>query len=423
MKPAAMGPGVADNVNRLELWHVAVPLPKPFHPAWIPGYPQTENRFTLLRATTGRGRVGLAAGPAFATEREGLGVVVGPYLLGTAADREGMLAMHQRLRELSYLGWRNHWIEAAWQDLLGQEFGMPLWKLFAGQSGELSCYASSGERRSPEDTARLVRELARRGFAAVKVRVHAPTLEEDLAVLRAASEAAREAGVGLAVDANQGWPVSLIEPTVPWGFERAVKFARACAEQRVLWLEEPLDMHDLEGLARLRREGGAPIAGGELLGDWGEARRYLQQGAVDILQVDCVFAGLVAARPVIEEAAAKGVAYNPHAWTNGFGLLLNAHVLAAANAKQRPALLEYPLDPPGWVEEARDGVLKRGLVAENGKVRLPDAPGLGAELDERALQRHGTKFYEGTPGTVARQVVREKGLLTAVRLALKKRKR
>ena len=29
--------------------HVAIPLPKPFYPAWIGGYPQTVSRLTLLR--------------------------------------------------------------------------------------------------------------------------------------------------------------------------------------------------------------------------------------------------------------------------------------------------------------------------------------------------------------------------------------
>ena len=47
-------------VDRIELYHVAIPLPKPFYPAWIPGYPQTVNRFTLLRLTTDDGVQGLA---------------------------------------------------------------------------------------------------------------------------------------------------------------------------------------------------------------------------------------------------------------------------------------------------------------------------------------------------------------------------
>jgi hypothetical protein len=45
-------------INRIELFHVAIPLPKPFYPAWIPGYPQTENRFTLLRLARKRRRPG-----------------------------------------------------------------------------------------------------------------------------------------------------------------------------------------------------------------------------------------------------------------------------------------------------------------------------------------------------------------------------
>ena len=34
-------------IERIELFHVAFPLSAPFYPSWIPGYPQTESRFTL----------------------------------------------------------------------------------------------------------------------------------------------------------------------------------------------------------------------------------------------------------------------------------------------------------------------------------------------------------------------------------------
>ncbi|MEZ5186070.1 MAG: hypothetical protein R2720_10030 [Candidatus Nanopelagicales bacterium] len=98
-------------IERIELFHVAVPLPKPFYPAWIPGYPQTANRFTLMRLTTDEGVQGLAAGIAFEREREGLGGLLGPYLIGL--DPLDMPTVRQRIREASYLGWRNYWIEAA----------------------------------------------------------------------------------------------------------------------------------------------------------------------------------------------------------------------------------------------------------------------------------------------------------------------
>jgi D-galactarolactone cycloisomerase len=56
-------------IDRIELFHVAILLPKPFYPSWILGYPQTVNRFTFLRLTADDGVQGLAAGIEF--ERKG----------------------------------------------------------------------------------------------------------------------------------------------------------------------------------------------------------------------------------------------------------------------------------------------------------------------------------------------------------------
>ncbi len=118
-------------IDRIELFHVAIPLPKPFYPSWIPGYPQTENRFTLLRLTTDDGVQGLAAGVAFEREREGLGGLVGPYLIGL--DPTDVATVRQRFREVSYLGWRNYWMEAAFWDICGKVEGKSVWMLLAGR--------------------------------------------------------------------------------------------------------------------------------------------------------------------------------------------------------------------------------------------------------------------------------------------------
>ena len=46
------------------------------------------------------------------------------------------------------------------------------------------------------------------------------------------------------------------------------------------------------------------------------------------------------------------------------------------------------------------------------------APGLGLQVDERLLRRHGRRFHVSTPTRVALHTIREKGLRSA--LALKK---
>ena len=91
-------------IARIELFHVAIPLKKPFYPSWIPGYPQTECRLTLLKLTTDDGTVGWSAGNAFENEREGLGSLLGPYLIGM--DPTDIGRVRQLLREASFLGWK-----------------------------------------------------------------------------------------------------------------------------------------------------------------------------------------------------------------------------------------------------------------------------------------------------------------------------
>jgi hypothetical protein len=61
-------------------------------------------------------------------------------------------------------------------------------------------------------------------------------------------------------------------------------------------------------------------------------------------------------------------------------------------------------------------------VAADGTVAVPDAPGLGIELDEDKLARYSEKYFEITSRGIAVKTIREKGLFTALRLA-RKRKR
>jgi len=199
-------------IERIELFHVQVPLPRPFHPSWIPGYPQTHARSTLLRLTTDDGLVGLAAGMAFAGEREGLGDLLGNFLLGLRAD--DLVTARQRIREASYLGWRNWWLEAAFWDLIGKQRGVPVYQLLQQQPQRVDrvrVYASSGELRDIERRRPYLDRIRRMGIDAVKIRVKDPKRSDDLTILR---EVRRELGDDfvIGVDANQGWPVSLFDP-------------------------------------------------------------------------------------------------------------------------------------------------------------------------------------------------------------------
>lgn len=406
-------------VDRIELFHVAIPLPKPFYPAWIPGYPQTVNRFNLVRVTTDEGVQGVAAGVAFEQEREGLGSLLGPYLIGL--DPVDIPTVRQRIREASFLGWRNYWLEAAFWDIKGKVEGKPVWALLGGkEGGRVNVYASTGEVHPPARRAEEVLELCDMGFKAVKLRVHSFDPAEDVAQVEAVRRAVGDS-VMLGVDANQGWRVALIDDAPLWTLERAVDFARACMDLGVAWIEEPLDMHAYDELADLCRQSDVPIAGGEMNGGWHEFKVMLEKGSYDIYQPDATMGGGIGdAARVMETCRERGLGYTPHTWTNGLGFLINLHVFAAG---PRTHPIEYPFEPPGWVPEARDGLLVEPIqVSADGTVAVPDAPGLGIEIDEARLARYGEKYFEITSRGLAVKTIRDKGLFTALRLARKKRR-
>jgi L-alanine-DL-glutamate epimerase-like enolase superfamily enzyme len=352
--------------------------------------PQTENRFTLIRVTTEDGVVGHSAGPAIAGERAGLGDLLGPYLLGEdAADIE---LVQQRLREISYLGWRNWWIEPAFWDIKGKLEGRPVYELLGGQPAPVRLYASTGEVKDPKERIEEVEARYAEGFRTVKLRVHAFEEETDI---RHVTETARAMGdrMKLAVDANQGWRVTIVADAPLWDLDRAKRFADACAEVGVAWIEEPLAMDRYEDLSALTSYSEVPIAGGELHSSGlPELKMMIERRCYDIFQPDAVFTGGISQTDlVICLCREHGLGYSPHTWTNGIGFAVNLQLMVASGfAGERE--LEYPIAPPGWTVEARDGILEQPFQHRGGTLEAPTAPGLGFTIDERALRRFGKRF-------------------------------
>jgi len=377
-------------VAKIELFHVAIPLPARFYPAWIPGMPQTENRFDLVRVTTEDGIEGYSAGPAIAGERRGLGDLLGPYLLGE--DATDIDLVQQRLREISYLGWRNWWIEPAFWDIKGKIAGRPVYELLGGEACPVRLYASAGEIKSPE--ARIEEAEARlaEGFTTFKIRVHDHDEMNDIRQLQRTAQAMGDR-MKIAVDANQGWRVTIIAGAPLWDLPRARRFAGACSEVGVAWLEEPLSMTNHDDLSALTAKSRVPIAGGELAsGGLPELRVMIERHCYHLVQPDALFTGGIAqTMKIIELCREHGVGYSPHTWTNGIGFAVNLQLMIASGfANERE--LEYPIAPPGWTVDARDGILEEPFQHHRGSLAAPVRPGLGFRIDRRALRRWGQRF-------------------------------
>jgi L-alanine-DL-glutamate epimerase-like enolase superfamily enzyme len=409
-----------DPVARVELYHYSSPLPATFRPSWIPGFPQNENRCTLIRVITEAGAEGWSAGPAIGRERAGLGQLIGPYLIGE--DATDIELVQQRLREIGYLGWRNWWIEPAFWDIKGQIAGKPVCELLGGVPVEVGVYASAGEVRSPAKRIEEAEARLAEGFTTMKIRVHEDEASDILQVKETCAAVGDRMSIG--VDANQAWRVTAISDAPLWDLDRAKRFADACAESEVAWIEEPLPMDAYDDLAALTAYSKVPIAGGELhTSGYPELRMMIDRRCYSIFQPDAMFTGGIAQTwRLIQACRDAGLTYTPHTWTNGVGFAVNLQLMAASGF-QATKELEYPYDPPGWTAEARDSMLETPFVHSKGRLQTPSGPGLGITIDRSALRKHGRRFFTMNRRRLAFFALRDRGLKAAKEMDAAKRAR
>jgi D-galactarolactone cycloisomerase len=372
-------------ITAIEVQQLVLPLEPPFHAAWDPE-PRTSFPATLVRVHTDAGITGIGSGDTLAGLAEYTHRFIG-------ADPLALAAHARTLETIAFHAGRCWPLEAALWDLAGRALGVPVAQLLGGAKDRLPVYASLGELRAPAQRAAEARELCAAGFRAVKVRIARDRIEEGLAVVAAIREAVGDR-LEIMVDLNQWWRMSgditpgLDVPAARGTIERL-------ADHDVLWVEEPLAGDDLAGMAELRASTGVRIAGGEMARSFDELHRALERGALDVVQPDVVLAlGIGGARTLGELALRRNRWFTPHTWTNGIGLLANLHVCAGIGGGP---FLEFPYDPPGWTPARRDFMLAAPLEIDGeGMLRVPDAPGLGIELDEDAIAR-----YAVSPGTTS----------------------
>src|ERR687897_819632 len=137
------------------------------------------------------------------------------------------------------------------------------------------------------------------------------------------------------------------------------------------WYEEPTVPEDVAGHARISREIDVPVAVGESLHSPYEFRRYVDERAAGILQIDPITnGGITSSLEALKMADEAGLSTSSH-YTDE----LSAHLLCASN---EPVYLEkhaFALDP--YLEEPQ--------LVTNGHVRPSESPGTGLRFDTEAL--------------------------------------
>jgi mandelate racemase len=249
---------------------------------------------------------------------------------------------------------------AAW-DALGVAAGKPLAALLGAAPRPVAAYNSNGLGLMPADALeREADELLEGGFRAVKLRLGHPTLEADLAAVRAVRRRLPD-GVALMVDYNQALTVA-----------EAIRRGRALDGEGVLWIEEPIRHDDYRGAAEVAREVATPIQLGENFSTPHAMAEALAARACDHVMPDLErIGGVTGWQRAAALAAAHGVEMSSHLFPE-----VSAHLLAATPTCH---WLEYV----DWA----DAILEEPLRIVDGQALVNGRPGAGLAWNEDAVRR------------------------------------
>ena len=267
-------------------------------------------------------------------------------------------------------------IEIALWDALGQRLGEPVYHLLGYKAAHPKlAYASQLFGATPDETGRLAQAARDAGFRAVKfgwVGFGRGSVADDEAHLEAA-----RAGLGgegrLLIDAGQ-----IFAEDVAAAAMRLPGLARAGA----VWLEEPFRADALAAYGALARQGSrVRLAGGEGCHSAAMARNLIDFGGVGFVQIDTGrIGGIGPAKEVADYAVAKGVTFVNHTFTSHLALSASLQPYAGLADHE---IAEYPFAP---CDLATAITVNHILPDAEGRIRLPDAPGLGMRVNPPALR-------------------------------------
>ena len=251
---------------------------------------------------------------------------------------------------------------AAW-DAVAIAEGKPLATLLGSAPKPIPAYNSCGlgPMESPELVADEAEELLAGGFRAMKLRLGYPTLQQDLATVRAVRRRISDR-IDLMVDYNQALDAA-----------DALERGRMLDGEDVYWLEEPIRHDDYTGYACLKRALKTPIQIGENFSLPSSMEAALAADAATYVMPDLErIGGVTGWQRAATLAATKHIKMSSHLFPE-----VSAHLLTATPTCH---FLEYV----DWA----DRIVREPLRIVDGNAIVPDRPGNGLVWDDAAVERY-----------------------------------
>ena len=272
-------------------------------------------------------------------------------------------------------------VECALWDILGKHLNVPVYQLLGGKvNDKVRIYVNGwfAGAKTPVEFAEKAKIAVKRGVTAMKWdpfgKSYLEISNKDLSTALECVGAVRDA-VGKEVDL-------LIEGHGRFNVPTGIKIAKELEQFSPMFFEEPTPPDNLEALKAVRDKSPVAISAGERLYTRFDYNELFRRRACDYIQPDISHAGgIMELKKIAAIAEANYIPFAPH---NPSGPIANAATLQLAACCPNFCILEIMYSDVEW----RKFVTNENLSYENGRIKIPNKPGLGIELNEEECLKH-----------------------------------
>jgi galactonate dehydratase len=279
-------------------------------------------------------------------------------------------------------------IDIALYDIVGKVLGVPVYQLLGGkQRDTIPCFVTtSGD--SPEELIENVQQFIDQGWDCIRV---LPRLSETKPGIYEPREAIAKAAHQLVKlrEAVGTQPVLGMEFHHRLNVAEAASFCQRMPKGTIDFIEEPIRDETPEAYEALRRLTDVPFAIGEEFASKWQFLPYIERDILQFVRIDvCNVGGITESMKVAGWSEAHYVDLMPH---NPLGPICTASTVHVSAASANFSWLEYHASRS---ENLNSEIFPSQLRLEGTAIPVPDAPGLGVDVDEDYIKRQSFKFWE-----------------------------
>lgn len=259
-------------------------------------------------------------------------------------------------------------IDIACYDLVGKVLGTPVYNLLGGQAHKMLTYPRVLSIEAPEVMAEKAVQAKEAGYGSLKLKVGLDSPQMDVDRIKAVRSAVGP-DMPIRVDVNQGWKTPGI----------AVAAMRQLEDENLAWVEQPIRMGDIRGLAEVRSKTAVPVMADESMQSMENLLEIIRYDAADVINIKLMkCGGIFHAVQIAKAAEAAGIACQ-------IGSMVESSIGSAAGyhaAMSRRNIESTELTGPLLFKEEIGN-----LAYAFPEVLLSDQPGLGVLIDREKLKK------------------------------------